>query len=442
MLKGLHSLHFRFSALYTGVFTVSVLILGSIISFTTQNFLMDQLKAHVESGSLQLMGDYWQDGLSELRHDVNERIESEDPERLWYAISSPSGKMEFDPIPDLPGSGWHRIATEGHDLLLLVTDLHDGYRLGVAITLDRVHAVEKAVQRTFFLAILSTLLLGIAGAYLVSRGFIRRLETIKSAATRFGEGKLDERLSPEGKNDEFDQLSRSLNSMFSRIEQLVSEVQRVTSNIAHDLRSPLGRIKQKLEGLKDNKLPEEVSACIEDILKDVDATISTFSALLRIAEVESGTRKSGFQKLDLSEVVNRMLSAYAPVLEESGYFLQPSVGENLPIIGDQLLLTQMLANLVENIIQHTPPGTDVNISVSRSANRVLLEVRDTGAGIPSAHLEDILKPFFKVDRSRGFKQGSGLGLSLVAAIVKLHDAEMKIEDNNPGTRILIAFPLA
>lgn len=435
-----HSLHFRQGVLYLGVFSVSVLLLGFFITLTTQRFLMTQLKSHIESGTLQLLGDYRQDGLEELRHDIQERIDSEDPERLWYVLGLPDGRTEFDHLNSLPDSGWHELEDADHNLLMLVTELENGYKLGVGLTIDRVHAVEKALQRTFTFAILAMLLLGAIGGYLVSRGFVRRLEAIKNVALKFGEGDFKRRLPASPAGDEFDQLSITLNRMFEHVETLVSEVQRVTSNIAHDLRTPLGRIKQKIEALQTNgEFSAGTQAAIDDISDNLNSTLATFSALLRIAEVELGTRKAGFVEFDLHEVLEQLSSAYSAVVEENGRQIYFHSHAGFNICGDKILVVQILANLIENALQHTPDGSVIHVSLSRAGSHIQLEVKDNGIGISSEQTEQVLKPFFKIDRSRGRSQGSGLGLSLVAAVSKLHDAALSLRNLNPGLSIQILF---
>lgn len=436
------SLHFRLGALYAGVFGASVLVLGVFLSFATHNFLLSQLSAHVESSTNELMGDYRQDGIEELRHDIEERMESADPGRLWYFLQHPDGRIEFDPLPALPEAGWHRTEVHGQKIWLLVIDLAAGYRFAVGISMDRLHAAESALRRAFLLAILGALALGALGGFLVSRGFLRRLRSIQDTAQSFGEGNLARRLPAPSDGDEFDQLSVSLNSMFARIEELVSEVQRVTSNIAHDLRTPLGRMKHKLERIReDGELSPALRDSVEEISAELDGTLHTFTALLRISEVELGTRRAEFGELSLGALTERVCSAYGAVAEESGRRFQSRAPAQLTVCGDEALLAQLLANLIENAIQHTPAGTEIEVEARLGAHGgAELVVADRGPGIREEDREKVLKPFFKLDRSRGLHHGSGLGLSLVAAIARLHDAGLALEDNAPGTRVRIAFP--
>jgi signal transduction histidine kinase len=440
MLK--RSLHYRLAALYTGMFSLSVLALGVVVTFSTRSYLLEQLKTHVESSTTQLLVDYNEDGIDELRHDIQERIDADDPDRLWYFVGDPAGRISFDALSLLPAAGWHQVNEHGHILLLKVVELKDGYRLGVGTSLDKVRSVEEAVRRTFLSALVATLALGALGGFLLGRGFLGRLETIKTATARFGEGDLSYRAAASGSGDEFDQISLALNSMFERIESLVSEVKRVTSNIAHDLRTPLGRVKQKIEALeKREDISLEAKQTLEQVSGALDETLATFSALLRIAEVESGTRRAEFRAVRIADIFEQVASAYEAVAEESGRGISFRCDSSLEVLGDRALLTQALVNLVENSIQHTPPGCSIEVGAREIGGSAEITVGDNGPGIEASERENVLRPFFKLDRSRQAGRGSGLGLSLVAAVVQLHEGGLALEDNAPGTRVRIHLPI-
>jgi len=430
------SLHLKLGVFYAVIFCVSITVFAFIVSVSTQNFLLAQLRAHAESGASQLLNDYYQDGITELRHDIKERVDAEDPERLWYFLTGPNGTSEFDEIDALPEAGWHQIENHGHHMLLLVTPLNEGFKLGVGVGLDRLIAVEKALQRAFLWAILALLGLSAAGGYVVSRSVVRRFDRFKTATTSFGEGDLKNRISRDGSMDEFDQLAATLNSMFERIETLVAEVQRVTSNIAHDLRTPLGRVKQKIETLAESASDPQIRNGLEETSQILDGTLTTFSALMRIAEVELGTRRAEFQRFDVCELFDNIRDAYEAAVEEGRRSIQFECEVERPVLGDRALMMQALVNLIENGLQHTPERTHIVVRAGQlSSKDYEIVISDNGPGIPVAERENVLKPFFKLDRSRGAGGGNGLGLSLVAAVARLHDAELSIEDANPGTRV-------
>lgn len=445
MPKFFKSLHFRLGFLYALAFTVSTLILGVVIVFTTQEFLEQQLQDHAQYAANQLLNDYYQDGIDELRHDIRERVESEHPDRLWYFLQDPNGKMEFDdlhqPWPTHPG--WHPIKILNREFLLLSIHLKEGFKLGIAVELESVEAAGIALRNAFVIVTILTLLLSAFGGFFISRAFLNRLEKLKGTISSIGQDDLHLRVPVTQGGDEFDQLSKMINGMLSRIETLVREVQGVSANIAHDLRTPLGRMKQKLESLQEAaSLNAQDKEKLHEISEILDETLNTFAAILRIAEVHSGTRRSEFKNLTVQQLFEKVANAYEAVVEDSERsvsFKCPDVTtQPLNLFGDISLLTQLLANLIENALQHTPPGTHLHIEARQQQGQVLLAISDNGPGIVEEERHAIVQPFFKLDRSRNSK-GSGLGLSLVSAIAKLHNADLEIKDNHPGLRIEILF---
>ena len=230
--------------------------------------------------------------------------------------------------------------------------------------------------------------------------------------------------------------------MLDRIHELMESLRQVSNDIAHDLRTPLSRLRQRLEGALAADLPaaamrESLTAAIAD----TDSILETFGALLRIAQIETGTRKSGFQETDLGNVVETVTDAYAPVLEEQCKRLELDVSQGITFFGDGELLTQLVANLIENAIQHTPEGTTVRIGLNRRGQDVLLTVADNGPGVPLDQRHRLFDRFYRGDPSRK-TTGSGLGLSLVKAVADLHNATVDVRDNHPGLLVEIAFPVS
>ncbi|RYZ69541.1 MAG: HAMP domain-containing histidine kinase [Proteobacteria bacterium] len=440
MPKFFRSMHFRLGLSYAMFFAASAFILGGVIVFTTGGFLERQLRDHVQYSANQLLNDYYEDGLDELRHDIRERVESDHPDRLWYFLRSPDGRVEFDELTQFPEPGWHKVRVLNKNILLLSIALNDGYKMAVAISLESVEAAGRALRNTFMIATALTLVLSALGGFFLSRASLVKLENLKATVNTIGQDDLHLRVPLSQSGDEFDELSVLINRMLSRIETLVREVQGVSANVAHDLRTPLGRMKQKLETLSESPdlLPAQKEK-IDEISGSLDEALTTFSAILRIAEVNSGTRRSEFKSLELSTLLEKIRSAYEPVVEDSHRKIIFEAANNLSIVGDAPLLTQLLANLIENTLQHTAEGTVIEVRAFAGAGgKPILSIADNGAGISADEREKITQPFFKVDRSRNSK-GSGLGLSLVAAIAKLHDAGLQIHDNQPGTRIEIRF---
>lgn len=240
---------------------------------------------------------------------------------------------------------------------------------------------------------------------------------------------------------EFDHLSSSLNEMLARIQDLMLGLQQVSSDIAHDLRTPLTRLRQRLELARRREATVEgLHAAVDGAIDNVDAILETFGALLRIAQIEAGTRRSGFEPVSLSALLSGLIEAYQPVAEERAQQLAAQIAPDLSVVGDRDLLMQMFANLIDNAMVHSAIGADLSVeAVAEARGGIQVMVRDNGPGIPPQYRQAVLQRFFRLDRSRS-TPGSGLGLSLVSAVASLHDAALTLEDNEPGLRCLLVFP--
>ncbi|ADO73665.1 Sensor protein [Stigmatella aurantiaca DW4/3-1] len=415
-----------------------------IVFFGVRSSLEQQLRGQVEAELRQLMVDYRDDGLEELRHDIRERIEANPARRLYYAMQSPDGRVVFDRLPSIPTpDGWHRVRAPSRGdrdadipVLLQALTLDGGYKLAVAADLAPLQDAERAILRAFGWAFLFTLLAGAIGGLWIGQRFLSQVDAITRVADRIGQGDVKDRLPFRGTGDDLDQLAAVINRMLDRIQRLLESVQQVSTSIAHDLRTPLGHLRQTLEAMRqETGSPERMDALREEALQQLDATLETFTALLRIAEVESGSRKGGFERLCLSEVLENLVEAYRPVAEDHGQRLTASICPKLFIQGDRSLLAQLFANLVENALRHSGRGSAIHLGLEAGADGgFTVTVSDTGPGIPSTEYENVFKPFYRLDKSRTGK-GSGLGMSLVAAIAGLHTLSITLEDNAPGLKV-------
>ncbi len=272
---------------------------------------------------------------------------------------------------------------------------------------------------------------------------LRRIDTINSTATKIMSGSLSERIPITRRNDEFDGLATNLNLMLDRIEQLMQGMKEVTDNVAHDLKTPLNRLRNKAEAaLRDQTNPERHREALEATIAESDRLIKTFNALLMIARAEAGTPSGTFADLDLSAVAEDVADLYGPVAEEAGLALETQVEEGVHLRGNRELIGQALVNLVENALKYI--GRDdrdgrIVVSVKQQGGRVAISVADNGQGIPESERTRVLERFVRLEKSRT-EPGSGLGLSLVAAVARLHKGEFRIEDNEPGVRAVIDLP--
>ena len=312
--------------------------------------------------------------------------------------------------------------------------------MGVGEDLEQVGEIEDMFLGILASALGVVLVLEVGGRLLLSAAFLRRVDTITRTANAIIGGDLSRRVERTGSGDDLDHLSATLNAMLDRIAGLMENLRQVSNDIAHDLRTPLTRLRQDLdEAQKQDPTAVDLKRVIDGAITEADALLEIFSALLRIAQIEAGTRRSAFRPVDLSDVIRTVAEAYAPAIEESGRALRSEIADGVQINGDRGLLSQLFVNLVENALHHTSAGTVIVLRLSRQPTGAVAEVADDGPGIPADERAKVFRRFYRLERSRT-TPGSGLGLSTVAAIVELHHAAIELLDHAPGLRVVIRFP--
>jgi signal transduction histidine kinase len=446
----LRTASFRLSALYAVLFGASVLVLGAIAFWSTRSAIEQQLMRRIEAEMALLEQEFRANGLDCLLAVIQQRTRTEPNLDFDYFLADPAGKRLAGNLPLLVDRlGWTEVsapedanqkeAGKLEQVRVLVRQLDGGLRLGVGEDLEQVDEMEETFLGILASALGIVLLLGIGGGLLLSAGFLRRLDAITCTADAIIAGDLSRRIERTGSGD-FDHLSATLNAMLDRIAGLMENLRQVSNDIAHDLRTPLSRLRQDLEEARDKNLTAaDYRKVVERAVEDADVLLHTFSALLRIAQIEAGTRRSAFRRVDLSEVMRTVGEAYAPAAEEGGRTLRAEIADGVHINGDRELLTQLFTNLVENALHHTAQGTIVSMRVLLEGDAAVAEVADAGAGIPVEERAKVFRRFYRLERSRT-TPGSGLGLSTVAAIADLHGATIELTDNKPGLRIAIRLP--
>jgi signal transduction histidine kinase len=284
--------------------------------------------------------------------------------------------------------------------------------------------------------------MSLAAAVLIGRQFLKRIDAVTATAARIMDGSLNERLPAIGMGDEFDRLALNLNTMLDRMQSLMEGLRQVSSDIAHDLRTPLMRLRRRLEAAMVAKEggPER-QGLLEEAIDQLDEILSTFGALLRIAQVEGGTGREGFRRLDLSELMERVRQAYEPVAEDAGKELSAKITTAVAIAGDEELLCQLISNLIENAFAHAGQSDAVQLGVQVDGGRAVLSVADRGPGVPEEERAKVMRRFYRLDNSRT-TPGAGLGLSMAQAIAQLHGGEIELGDNAPGLVARVRLPLA
>jgi hypothetical protein len=314
-------------------------------------------------------------------------------------------------------------------MLLVAQDVHDRY------------LTERMFTTTLPWTVLLMLVLGIVGGALLSRNMLRRLDTINRTSGDIIKGDLTRRVPLNGSGDEFDVLAENLNRMLDRIERLMKGLREVTDSVAHDLRTPLNRLRNRLEESVARLHASGAQASeIERAIAETDQLIGTFNALLLIAETDAGTTRAAMSPLELGAVASDVVELYEPLADERKVVLTLVPGTSIAIEGNRSLIAQALANLVDNAIKYTPAGGKVFIRTAVSPDSVDLSVADSGPGIPLADRPRVTERFVRLEASRS-SPGTGLGLSLVAAVAHFHNAELLLEDNVPtGLKAVLRFP--
>jgi signal transduction histidine kinase len=439
----LRTASFRLAALYLLLFTASAVLLGGVVYWKTQDTLKEQSQARVENALRHFVEVYNDHGLPGL---VARAVEyGRGQGALDYLVQSPEGRRLAGQLPMVGARrGWLRLRAEDEEgptpVLAFAKELPDGVVVAVGDDLRRVQRGKDAVLDAFALAIAATILLGVTGGVWLSRVFLHRVDAISRTAEAIIDGDLTKRVPLQGTGDDLDRLAETLNRMLDRMDRLLESVRQASNNIAHDLRTPLSRLGQRLEEARTRTWSAADHRRALDAAKaEVDGLLGTFSALLRIAEVEAGAQRAAFRPVDLSAVVTTVAEAFGPSAEEAGYTLTAEVAPSVVVHGDRELLTQLLVNLVENALRHTPPGSRVRLVLTGEAGRAVLTVADNGPGVPEAERASVLRRFYRLDHSRS-TPGSGLGLSLVAAVAELHGAALCLDDAGPG--LLVSIYLA
>jgi signal transduction histidine kinase len=327
----------------------------------------------------------------------------------------------------------HRVRAQafrlpGNELLLIGRDIHERA------------AFQRRITVALGWALAITLGLGVTGGTLMSRYMLRRVDAITQTSRAIVDGTLSRRMPVRGIGDEFDRLSENLNQMLDQIEQLMTSMRTVTDSVAHDLRGPLthlkGRIELALRGAPD---PKAYRSALEAAVTDTDRILTVFNALIEMAKAESGVGRTEMAALDLGLVAADVADLYEPVAEERGLAMTAEIADGAMLLGNRQLLAQALANLIDNAIKYTPPGGAVALSIASDSRFVRMTVADTGPGIPASERNRVLERFVRI-RPDPSIPGSGLGLSLVAAVARLHRASLELADNEPGLKVTLVFP--
>jgi signal transduction histidine kinase len=445
---------FRIALAYLAFFAGSVVLLFGFVYWATAGYMAAQLDEAIESEIIGLAEQYRERGLDGLAASIRQRIAVDPGGSAVYLLADPQtrpivGNLNRWPREATAHDEWlefelrDRAGARGETFLARARHftLTGGYHLLVGRDSRTIQEAQSLIVNALAWGLAITLALGLYGGVMFSRGSLLRLEDINRTSREIIAGDLARRIPTRGGNDDFDQLGQNLNAMLERIEALMSGIREVSDGIAHDLRSPLTRLRNRLETLRLRSEDEETRRLVAECTAEADQLLSTFNALLRIAEAESGRARAVFVPVDVAAVVRDAVELYEPVAHEKNQSLATEVSEGAMVLGDRHLLSQALANLLDNAIKYTPSGGRIGVSLTRQGRHVSLTVTDNGPGIPANAREKVLERFVRLDASRT-TPGSGLGLALVAAVARLHAARLELADNPTGPGLCVTLTLA
>ncbi len=456
---------FRLTLVYLVVFALFAAFLLGYFAFNTRRLINEQIVTIVDNELQLLQVQYNQAGIRRLVGIID--VRSRRPGSSLYLVTTPMGEGLAGNVGSLePGvlesEGWVETAyrrleepeSAEHNALVRVSRLPGGIRILVGRDLEERERLFHIVALAGRWSVAIVIVLGVIGGVFVSRRVLKRVDAMTGTAQTIMAGDLSGRLSVIGSGDEFDRLALNLNGMLERIESLMRGLKEVTDNVAHDLKTPLTRLRNRCEAaLRTASSEAEFRRVLEDTIEESEGLIRTFDALLMIARAESGEVREGMAEFDIAEVARDVSELYEPLAEDKGLKLEVDAKQHAAVKGNRELVSQALANLVDNAIKYAAPSekapsatingaqTGILVTADAEQDRIVLTVSDHGPGIPQADRSRVVDRFVRLERSRSLP-GSGLGLSLVSAVARLHGGELKLEDNAPGLRARISLPRA
>jgi signal transduction histidine kinase len=447
---------FKLSLVYM---VASALFAGGLIVYVGWNarrLIDEQIGQTLTAQSAALQDQYRVGGIRRLTSVVERR--AREPGAFLFLLHGTQGETLAGNITGVrmesftPGmtveTTYQRIEEEGQlrGALVRAVSLPAGNRLLVGRDLEERERFNDVLNQAIRILIGALLVFGVLGAFVVARRALARMDAMTASGQTIMEGDLTQRLPVAGSGDEIDRLAISLNAMLDRISLLMQGMKEVSDNIAHDLKTPLTRLRNSAEeALRTAASREEYRAALERTIEESDGLIRIFNALLSIARAEAGSGSDAFREVDVSGLLTDLAEIYEPAAEEAGARLVANVAPGLTAQGNRELLGQAVANLIDNVLKYgLPPVTGAPAEISLAAHagdgRLFISVADRGEGVPEADRGKVLERFQRLDRSRN-KPGSGLGLSLAAAVARLHKGELRLDGNEPGLRATLELPL-
>ena len=464
---------FRLLLAYLVVFTVFAFFTLGYVAWNARRVLDDQIVSTVEAEITGLAEQYRLGGIRRLVNIVERRARQ--PGASLYLLTTPAGERIAGNVDELPAAlvaqpsrvdakpcigrqpeclyretPYGRASdpdTISHEAIVRVFTLSGGFRLLVGRDVEERARLREVMRRAFGWSLLFVGVLGLLGGWFVTKRVLKRVDDMTETTRTIMAGDLNGRLKVRGSGDEFDRLAENLNAMLDRIGELMAGMKEVSDNIAHDLKTPLTRLRNKAdEALRTARTPDELRAALEGTIEESENLIRIFNALLMIARLEAGNARETLADFDAAEVARGVAELYEAAAEDAGLDLEVLVEPDLPVHGNRELLGQAVANLVDNALKYGPPAKpgiapQVSVSAAKCDGRVVIAVADRGPGIPESDRGRVTERFVRLESARS-RPGFGLGLSHAAAVARLHGGVLRLEDNAPGLRAALELPLA
>jgi signal transduction histidine kinase len=453
LAKTLTSSTFKLALIAIGTFGMIVSAIFGYVYLSTSTYVRGRSDRAIVAEYMDLRGVYEQSGRAGLISLIRQRASDKAFAGHVYALSDPSSAVlaanlgEWPPTALAP-SGWteFRVPAEppeggGSPLVRgMIDTFPSGDRLLVGRDISDLDLFTGQIKTAVISGVSLIFVLAGVASVLVTRRTVGRIEQINATSRAIMATGLDKRIPLRGTHDEWDRVAENLNLMLERIETLMGEVKQVSDNLAHDLRTPLTRMRGRLEkAYHSQRFDEDAQALIGDTIADLDAVLRIFTSITRIAQIETRVRTEAFRTVNLVEIAHEVVELYDAAAEQTGSCLTMTGKGDVPATGDRDLIFDAIANLVDNAIKHGRVGGRVIVASETVNGTPVISVADNGPGIPADQRDQVFKRFYRLQQSR-YTPGNGLGLSLVAAVARLHGARIEMSDNSPGLQFKLWFP--
>lgn len=452
-----HTFTFRLGLVYVALFSLSVMFLFGFIYTFAMNYLQAQTQEAIRNKYNYLLEEYQQAGSSGVVSRIKSAI-ADDPEgRQIYLLVNQKQEKIVGNLNTWPGNAvkegtfekqgaWVRFRIEGTrdqprgiEVQAVMVPLSKWRSLLVGLSMQDNERIQQTIVQTFGASLFVTLVMAFFGAIIMTRSVMRRINVINRSAGTIMHGNISARIPFTQGGDEFDELSLNLNQMLDKIEGLLGSLSQFANNIAHDLRSPLSRIINRLDAaLRSTEIDPKTRQLLQQNISDMEGLVATFNSILKITELEANTEFRTFEPCNLHRLIANLVELYEPYAGEKNIVLKHELPSPLVVHGEKNLLTQAFANLLDNAIKFSPPGGRVTVGCEMTATSTAITIADTGPGIPKEYHDKVFEKFFRMEQSRNTR-GNGLGLSLVAAIARIHGASITLQQGGPGLIVKFSF---